>query len=112
MSTSLLLSMAISLLLTIVIELIVGMILGARNCQLIIILAVNLLTNPTVNVIYHILCYYTDIHSVIITAALEISAVTVEWHIYRQNGVERSFRLSLILNASSYFIGVLLNIMF
>lgn len=113
MSTfALLLSMAISLLLTVIIELAAGLILGFRDRQLIIILAVNLLTNPAVNVIYHILCYYTDIHSVIITAALEISAVTAEWLIYRRNGFERPFRLSLLLNAISFFTGCLLNIIF
>ena len=109
---ALLLSMAISLLLTVIIELTAGIILGLRDRQLIIILAVNLLTNPTVNVIYHVLCYYTDIHSVIITVALEIIAVTTEWLIYRRNGFERPFRLSLLLNATSFFTGCLLNIIF
>lgn len=104
--------MAISLLLTVIIELTAGIILGTRNRQLIIILAVNLLTNPAVNVIYQALCYYTDIHSVIITAALEIMAVTVEWLIYRRNDFKRPFRLSLILNAISFFTGCLLNIIF
>lgn len=113
MSTSaLLLSMAISLLLTLIIELATGIILGFRDRQLIIILAVNLLTNPAVNVIYQVLRYYTDIHSVIITAALEIMAVTAEWLIYRRNGFERPFRLSLLLNAISFFWGCLLNIIF
>lgn len=113
MSTSaLLLSMAISLLLTIIIELTAGIILGLRGRQLIIILAVNLLTNPAVNVIHQALCYYTDIHNVIITAALEIMAVTAEWLIYRRNGFERPFGLSLLLNAISFFTGCLLNIIF
>lgn len=113
MSTqTLLLCMAVSLLLTIAIEVTTGFILGARKEQLMIILAVNLLTNPAVNVIYQALCYYTDIHIVIITAVLEILAVTAEWLIYRRNDFERPFRLSLILNALSYFIGVMLNNMF
>lgn len=113
MSTSaLLLSMAISLLLTVIIELTAGIILGVRDRQLVIILAVNLLTNPAVNVIYQALCYYTDIHSVIITASLEFMAVIVEWLIYKHNGFERPFRRSLLINAISFFTGCLLNIIF
>ena len=106
---TLLLSMAISLLLTIAIELTVGYILGARNKQLIIIFAANLLTNPAVNAIYHALNLYTDINKAVIIAALELSAVIAEWIIYRRNEFKRPLVFSVILNAVSYFTGVLLN---
>ncbi|MGN0587251.1 MAG: hypothetical protein ACI4JF_08195 [Oscillospiraceae bacterium] len=113
MSTqTLLLSMAISLLLTIAVEVTVGYILGARKKQLIIILAVNLLTNPAVNALYHALNLYTDIHKAVIMAALEISAVTAEWIIYSRNEFKRPLVFSVILNAASYFTGVLLNNIF
>lgn len=104
------------LLLTIIIELVISLLLGVRDKKDILnIILVNVITNPVV-VMSQVLLYlkfgYTiEIIGIII---LEILVVFVEGLIYRK---VLSFKrinpllLSLILNASSFLIGEIINIL-
>ena len=104
------------LVLTIVIELIVALILSVKDKKDILnVILVNVITNPIV-VMSQILLYIkfgSTIEGIIIII-LEILVVFVEGLIYKKvlkyNGLNPFF-LSLLLNASSFFIGELINIL-
>lgn len=104
------------LLLTILIELIVALILSLREKKDIInVILVNIITNPIV-VMTQILLYMnfgSNIEKIGI-GILEILVVLVEGLIYRKvlrNNNINPFFLSLLLNASSFFIGELINML-
>mgnify|MGYP003305704049 CR=1 FL=1 len=105
-----LLSLALSLGLTLILELGVAAILGIRRARdLLMVTLVNVLTNPIVVLVLN-LALLRGGPSWYLVAALEISAVGVEGLLYR-NRLEtpwNPFLLSLILNATSFFGGLLL----
>lgn len=101
------------LLFTILIELIVALILGIRDKKDILnIILVNTMTNPllvsvTVYITYNRI--FNRIASIII---LELLVVIIEGFTYKKTLNFKKinpFVLSLILNASSYFIGEIIN---
>lgn len=104
------------LLLTLLIELVVALILNVRNKKDIInIILVNVITNPVV-VMTQTLLYikfgtFIEFIGIII---LEILVVLIEGLIYRKvldyNKIN-PLVLSLLLNASSFFIGELINML-
>ena len=99
---------------TILIEVVVGLIIGVRNKKDILnVILVNVLTNPLVTsipvLIYINLRYTPYIISIII---LEIFAFVSEGFIYKKTLTYKKinpFIISLILNLSSYLIGLLIN---
>lgn len=105
--------MLICLVMTIVIECGIAIILGYRKKDLLNVLLVNLLTNPIVSTLPVYFNYYHGLKARnICLYILEVLVLIVEGFIYAKvlkrkkiNG----FLLSLILNASSYFLGLLLN---
>lgn len=105
--------MLICLVMTIVIECGIAIILGYRKKDLLNVLLVNLLTNPIVSTLPVYFNYYHGLKARnICLYILEVLVLIVEGFIYvkvlkrkKING----FLLSLILNASSYFLGLLLN---
>ena len=104
------------LLLTIIIELIVALILSVRDKKDILnVILVNVLTNPVV-VMTQIILYVKFGHNIemIGIIILEISAFLIEGFIYKKTlkyDAINPFLLSLLLNASSFFIGELINIL-
>ena len=104
------------LLLTIILELIIALILSVRDKKdLINVILVNVLTNPIVvmtqMILYIKFGYSIEIIGIII---LEILAFLVEGLIYKKVLIYNKinpFLLSLLLNASSFFIGELINIL-
>ena len=104
------------LLSTVVIELIVALILSVRDKRDILnVILVNIITNPVV-VMSQMLLYmnFGSNMEKIGIAILEVLVVLVEGLIYKKvlnyNKVNPFF-LSLLLNASSFFIGELINLL-
>jgi hypothetical protein len=103
-------------LLTIIIELIIALILGVRNKKDIInIILVNVITNPIV-VMSQTLLYIKFGYNIemIGIAILEVLVVLVEGLIYKKVLNYKKINpilLSLILNALSFLIGELINLL-
>ena len=102
-----------SLLITIFVEIIVAIILRYRKKDLLNVLLVNILTNPLLNsLVVYINVYYGLMARNISLLILEILVVIIEGIIYQKYLDSRKINgyvLSLILNASSYIIGMIIN---
>ena len=105
-------NLLIYLAITIVIEAVSAFILSVRNGygQLIVLLA-NVITNPILNCTLIVVSFYLSksLYYVFLVP-LEILAVVIEGLIYRKTLSLKMnpFLFSLILNACSYFIGMLI----
>lgn len=113
--SGILLSLLQSLLLTLTVELFLAFALGVRHGKdLFIVALVNLLTNPVVNYCSYWAIYFFTARSVctvLIMLALELSAVFVEFLIYRRLlTYDRigKLKLSFLLNGASFLMGVLI----
>ena len=109
------LSLLLSLAVTLVAEVSVALLLGFRDrCSLLVVFLVNIVTNPVVvyllNLQYH---YGVLLPEMPLTVLLEIGAFVTEALLYRLvfKGEGHVWRLSLILNAASYLLGVVVNIL-
>ena len=102
-----------SLIITLVVECLFAFLLGYRKKDLLNVLLVNILTNPLVNSITIMInVYYGVRYRNIALLVLEILALVVEGMIYSKYLEKRKingYLLSLILNASSYLIGIWIN---
>ena len=98
---------------TILIEGIIAFILGYRKKDLINIILVNILTNPivvTISVYFNVKYGLFERNTSLIV--LEVLTLFIEGFIYYKVLKRRKinpFLLSLILNFSSYFIGIFIN---
>ena len=105
--------MLISLSITIIIEVGLSFILKYRKRDLLNVLLVNILTNPLLNSIIVAINYYYGIKARNISLIiLEVIVVLVEGFIYKKYLNKRNINgyvLSLILNISSYGLGLLIN---
>lgn len=104
-------TLLISLGLTIALEVIFCLIFklrGTYNFSLVVL--VNILTNPPVVLLNHLLRQNTDLPWVLIVLVLEITAVLVEGQYYRRyaEDIRRPFLFSLGANTFSYFSGLLI----
>lgn len=97
------------LFLTIIIEAIVAFVINVRTRRgQLIVLLTNIITNPIMNSILLIVSFYlTERYYYAFLIPLEIAVVIIEALIFRRNISTKinPFLFSLILNASSYFIG-------
>ena len=99
---------------TILIEVVVGLIIGVRNKKDILnVILVNVLTNPLVTSI-PVLIYinFSTTPYIISVILLEMFAFVSEGFIYKKTLTYKRinpFIISLILNLSSYLIGLLIN---
>ena len=102
-----------SLLITIIVELIIAFILKYRKKDLLNVLLVNVLTNPLLNSLaIYINFYYGLTARKVFVGIFEILVVIIEGAIYQKYLEKRKingYLLSLILNASSYIIGLIIN---
>ena len=105
--------MVICLVMTIVIECGIALILGYRKKDLLNVMLVNLLTNPIVSSVPVYFNYYHGLRARnICLYILEVLVVIIEGFIYYKVLKRRKingFLLSLILNVSSYLLGLVLN---
>ena len=103
------LSLVLALLMTEAIEIPVCLLWGMRGRDLLFVLLANVLTNPLLNVLYAVACVYTPIPPAFSLAVLEVSAVVVEWIVYRSaTGAKHPFLASLTANAASFGLGLLI----
>jgi len=107
----LLAALAISLVLTLVFEIGFFFITGKRNRKdLLLVILVNVLTNPIVVLLYWISAYFTNWNLTLVKIPLEIFAVLTEGFYYKKYGqtFKRPFLFSLAANAFSFTAGVLI----
>lgn len=112
MDNEVLLSMAVSLGLTLVLELCFCLAVGVRGRRdLLLVVLVNVLTNPLVVSLHSLLSLKTALPEAAIVIPLELSAFLVEGlcYKYRSESIRRPFLLSLGANAFSYLCGLLLS---
>ena len=101
-------SMIVSLLLTLLLEDLFALLWGIRNTQdLILVLLVNILTNPVVVFCYHATHFYAPNKLTAAVALLELAAVCIEWLLYRwsAHSIRHPFAFSLFANLFSFCMG-------
>ena len=109
-AVSLAVSLAISLLLTLALEAGFFFLVGKRHKKdLLLLVLVNILTNPLVVLTFLLLELYTQWSSYLVLIPLELFAVLTEGHFYKRYGADfrRPFLFSLAANAFSFLTGFL-----
>jgi hypothetical protein len=106
-------SLIISLVLTFILE--TGFYLAVFNKKctgkdLLLVVLVNIITNPVVVLSYWLATLYTDLNAVIIIVPLEVFAILTEGYYYKKYGqnFKRPFLFSLAANLFSYGTGLLI----
>ena len=111
MTPALLSALAISLILTLVLEAGFFLLIGLRNKKdLLLLLLVNIITNPVVVLTYWLVVLYTKWDAVMIIMPLEALAVLIEGRYYKKYGCDfkRPYLFSLAANIFSYGAGLLI----
>ena len=108
-------SLIISFAVTVVVEIVVGLLLGLRDRHsLLMIFLVNVVTNPIVVFLLNVeYLYGLPLSRLSLTILLEITAFLTEALLYRYalKGGRNPYFLALVLNAASYLMGVVINIL-
>ena len=111
MNGTILTSLALSLVLTLALETGLFLLAGKRNKKdFLLLLLVNLLTNPAVVLSYWLVAIYTYWDTRIILIPIELFAILIEGYYYRKYGCDfrRPFLFSIVANMFSFWIGVLI----
>ena len=111
MSSDLLVALAISLALTLALEIGFFFLIGKRNKRdLLLVVMVNVLTNPVVVLLYWLVVLYTGWNTTIIKIPLEVFAILTEGFYFRKYGqnFKRPFVFSLAANMFSFWVGIFL----
>jgi len=114
MIPALLASLAISLVLTIALETGFFLITGKRDKKdLMLVVMVNILTNPAVVLIYWLMVLRAGWNSILVLVPLEIFAVLAEGYYYKKygNSFKRPYLFSLAANIFSYGTGALIQML-
>ena len=104
-------SLAVSLILTLVFETGFFLMVGKRNKKdLLLLVMVNVLTNPVVVSSYWLAVFYLNWSRVLTTIPLELFAVLTEGFYYKKYGMDfsRPYLFSIAANAFSFGAGVLI----
>lgn len=108
-----LVSLGISLLLTWFFESIAFLFVKKKTLRdYLVLLLVNLVTNPVV-VLVSVCSGFAGLADILLTAGLELSAVLVEWQLYKNcaESIRRPFVFSLCANLFSFFTGLILQLL-
>ena len=104
-----------SLLLTLLIEGLIAFLWGIRGKKnFLVVLLVNVLTNPAAVLVYWLYQVYAGTHSLPVQILIELAVVTVEAYIYRRFAEDDIFRiprpigLAIVANVFSWGIGRLM----
>lgn len=106
--------LAVSLLLTLILEELFALLWGLRGKrEWGLVALVNCLTNPPVVLLYHTAAGLWHWNPALVAAALEITAVVVEWRCYRafSEQVKKPLLFALLVNLFSYGIGCVINLL-
>ena len=104
-------ALAVSLILTILLEAGFFLLIGKRDKKdLLLVVLVNVITNPVVVSSYWLALLYTDWNHVLVTIPLELFAILTEGFYYKKYGrvFGRPFFFSFAANVFSFGTGVLL----
>ena len=111
MSQKVITSLAISLVSTLILEVGFFLAMGKRNKKdLLLVLMVNVITNPVVVLSFWLVTIYTDWNIIFALIPLEIFAVLTEGYYYKKYGREfrRPYLFSLGANVFSYGTGLII----
>ena len=111
MISALLTALGVSLALTLALETGLFFLIGKRNKKdFLLLLLANVLTNPTIVLIYWLVALYTEWNSFIIIIPLEVFAVLTEGRYYKKYGCDFKcpYLFSLVANIFSYGTGLLI----
>jgi len=111
MNGTILTSLALSLVLTLALETGFFLLIGKRNKKdLLLLLLVNVLTNPVVVLSYWLVVFYTYLDARIVLIPLELFAILVEGYHYKKYGCDfrRPFLFSIAANVFSFGAGLLI----
>ena len=114
MGMELIYSLGLSLLLTLILEVSFLFLLRVRDKKdIVLVILVNILTNPLVVMSYFIVVHYSHINRIAVVIVLELLAIITEGYYFRAYG--KNFRhpmlISLGANLFSYCIGQTLNLL-
>jgi len=104
-------ALALSLALTLALETGFFFLTGKRGKKdLLLVVLVNVLTNPVVVLIYWLAVLYTGLNGAIIKIPLELFAILTEGYCYKKygRGFRRPYLFSAAANMFSYWAGVLI----
>ena len=111
MTETLLTSLALSLVLTLALETGFFLLAGKRDKKdLLLLLLVNILTNPVVVLSFWLVSLYTSWNTHIILILLELFAILTEGYYYKKygRGFRQPFLFAVAANMFSFWIGVLI----
>ena len=114
MTRDLLIALVFSLALTLALEIGFFFLTGKRNKKdLLLVVMVNVLTNPVVVLLYWLAALYTTWNTTIVKIPLELFAFLTEGFYFRKYGqsFKRPFLFSLAANAFSFLLGILLQLL-
>ena len=107
-------SLGLSLALTIALEAGFFLLIGKRNKKdLLLLLLVNVITNPVVVLSFWLAVLYTDWNKYIILIPLELFAVLTEGYCYKKYGIgfRKPYIFSLVANMFSFWAGELIQLL-
>ncbi len=104
------LSLSASLLLTVSLELLFALLFKIRGRTLIIVILVNILTNPAAVVLFLLLCRHFSFSALAVVPVLEAVAFLTEALIYktRCRSIQHPFMFALGANLFSYICGAII----
>ncbi|MCL1873619.1 MAG: hypothetical protein FWF85_05835 [Clostridiales bacterium] len=108
-------ALAVSLIMTLLLEIGFFLLIGKRQKKdLLLLVLVNILTNPPVVLLYWLAVLYTDLNASLIKIPLELFAIFTEGYLYNKYGqnFKRPYLFSAAANLFSYGIGALLQLFF
>ena len=104
---SLLPALLTALTLTLVFELLFALIWGVRKDGLLLVILMNVMTNPAVNLLHYIAVYLLGWPAVWVIPVLEIAVVITEGFCCK-DVIKRPWLFALLINGFSYTVGELL----
>ena len=111
MNGALIKALIVSLILTLIFEISVFLLTGKRNKKdLLLVVLVNILTNPAVVLAYWLLALYVSFNLLLVKIFLEFLVVMTEGFYYKKYGMEfnRPYIFSVVANVVSFVAGMLL----
>lgn len=114
MELDMLYSLGMSLILTLLLEVGFALIYGIRDRKdIVLLILVNILTNPLVVLSYYLIINYTVVNGLIAIVVLELMAIFTEGYYYRTYGktFRRPLLFSVYINLFSYLTGQVLKLL-
>ena len=108
---SLLTSLLTALSLTLALELLFALVWGVRQEGLLLVILMNIMTNPAVNVLHYATVYLFGWSALWVVPVLELAAVVTEGFCCKDI-IKRPWLFAVLVNGFSYGMGVLIQCLF